>query len=360
MIFILFAIALDLLSRLFPGKVYVQDCGAITTNNQLPFISVILPCYCEEKLILKKLQNVYDTTLSSDQFEVIVGLDKSPDRTEELVRTFKEQYAYSNLRLEILANEGKSQAINRCIEIAKGSIVISIDVDTIHQNDAFRVIANRFVANERLGCLSCVPQMTEDGPENAYWKHEIRVRAFESRRGLMPVVTGWLFAVRRVAYIPVPKGVMSDDFWIPMAMGSNGWEIRQDERVIAESHQGSDDREYQRRKRVCRGGIECIRELRKRRMIKPLSRRVVLFLHKQAKWLMGFWCGVFTACTILLLFLYSLNLGLLGLMIVISGLVIVWCRKSSRYVLGSLLLPINAYIDSLRVPSSGTWKRVRS
>ncbi len=360
LLFIGSALILDLLSRVIPIRSKPRTAGESLEFSSLPFISIILPSFCEEKLIQKKLDNVYDTTYPLEKYEVIVGLDESPDRTAELVGEYREKNKRENLRLEIFPNLGKSQAVNRCVELARGDIIISIDVDTIHRPETFMNIVERFVGDEKLGGLSCVPDVGDDGSERSYWKHEIRVRALESRFGLMPIVTGWLFGVRKKAYVPIPESVMSDDFWIPMAMGSKGWKICQDERVIVKSHLGSDEREYQRRRRVCRGGMECIRELRRRRMLKPLSRRLILFLHKQSRWFLGMWLGVFTIAVAMLLTTFSTLLGVASFVLMLLFVIWMWTGKSRKYVIGSLLLPVVSYIDSIRMPVRGTWERVRS
>src|SRR5262245_38398675 len=73
-------------------------------ENELPFVSVVIPAYCEEAVIGESIRGVLD--MDYPIFEVIVVNDGSSDRTADVVRRF-----LKNKRVRLIdkkTNEGKA------------------------------------------------------------------------------------------------------------------------------------------------------------------------------------------------------------------------------------------------------------
>ncbi len=99
-------------------------------NNQPnPFISVIIPCYNEERNLEKGvLEEVYQyLDQQSYQWEVIIVNDGSTDNSRSLVEDFIQNKEY--FYLYDIAHGGKPAGVWEGIQKAKGEIVLFTDMD---------------------------------------------------------------------------------------------------------------------------------------------------------------------------------------------------------------------------------------
>lgn len=114
-----------------------------------PFVSVIIAAYNEEKVISRTVQSI----LKSDypHYEIIVVDDGSQDRTSAIVS----ENFYNNERVHLIRKEngGKSSALNRGIQKAKGDIIVAIDADTIISHQAISLLVRHFM-DEKIAAVS--------------------------------------------------------------------------------------------------------------------------------------------------------------------------------------------------------------
>jgi len=90
-----------------------------------PMVSVLIPAYCEAKVIAETLACA--TNLDYPSYEVVVVDDASTDGTKEAVRPFVES---GRVRLIAkLQNEGKAMAMNDALPCLAGEIVLVMDAD---------------------------------------------------------------------------------------------------------------------------------------------------------------------------------------------------------------------------------------
>jgi biofilm PGA synthesis N-glycosyltransferase PgaC len=90
-----------------------------------PPVSILIPAYCEEKVIAGTLRST--TAIDYPDYEVVVVDDASTDRTREIVRPFVES---GRVRLIVKEkNEGKAMAMNDAIPCLRGEIVLVMDAD---------------------------------------------------------------------------------------------------------------------------------------------------------------------------------------------------------------------------------------
>ena len=94
-----------------------------------PRISVVMPCYNEEKFIKKSIESLVDDYfLNNCELIIIDGM--STDGTQEVVQSFSKQ----GLRLRLLENKKRLQAygLNLGISKAKGEIIVRADAHCIY------------------------------------------------------------------------------------------------------------------------------------------------------------------------------------------------------------------------------------
>ncbi|MEH2056039.1 MAG: glycosyltransferase [Nostoc sp.] len=96
-------------------------------QNYLPSVSVVVPAFNEEKVILNTVYSLLRSNYPN--FNIIVVDDGSTDRTYQyLVKAFS---SHSLVYIFSKPNEGKGQALNDGIKQSKAEIIITIDADTI-------------------------------------------------------------------------------------------------------------------------------------------------------------------------------------------------------------------------------------
>lgn len=94
-------------------------------NGNTPLISVVIPLYNKEKVVLKTLYSVVKQNFAD--YEVVVVNDGSTDRSVEIVNeSFSNQV---NIRIINKSNGGVSSARNRGIQEAKGEYIAFLDAD---------------------------------------------------------------------------------------------------------------------------------------------------------------------------------------------------------------------------------------
>jgi succinoglycan biosynthesis protein ExoA len=92
-----------------------------------PLVSVIIPCYREEKTIGQLLRALRGQTYPVDRMEVVVADGLSDDRTREELGVFSQ--SFPELRLRVVDNPDRiiPAALNRAIRASKGVILLRLD-----------------------------------------------------------------------------------------------------------------------------------------------------------------------------------------------------------------------------------------
>jgi len=90
-------------------------------------ISLVIPAYNEEKLIVSSIKKVLTYMLKNKyNFEVIVVDDGSKDKTKEKVRSIKDKHVKL---LSYKPNKGKGHAVKTGMLAAKGDLLLFLDAD---------------------------------------------------------------------------------------------------------------------------------------------------------------------------------------------------------------------------------------
>lgn len=100
-----------------------------------PSVSIIVPCYNEERTIELLLNAILSQSYPTEQIEVIIADGLSTDHTREAVHDFS--LANPQLSLQIVDNPQKiiPSAINIALDHADGEIIIRLDAHSIPQEN---------------------------------------------------------------------------------------------------------------------------------------------------------------------------------------------------------------------------------
>ena len=93
--------------------------------DRYPMVTVLIPAYCEEKVITETLNGAI--SIDYPNFEVVVVDDASTDGTRDKVRPFVEAGLVRLVAKE--KNEGKAMAMNDALPCIRGEIVLVMDAD---------------------------------------------------------------------------------------------------------------------------------------------------------------------------------------------------------------------------------------
>lgn len=104
-------------------------------------LSIIVPIYNVEKYLHKCVDSILDQDLSSDEYEIILVDDGSPDKCGAIA----DEYAtnYGNVRVIHQENGGLSAARNTGIEAAKGEYIQFVDSDDYLEPNVLGKLLNR-------------------------------------------------------------------------------------------------------------------------------------------------------------------------------------------------------------------------
>ena len=92
-------------------------------------LSVVLPCYNDEKTIKPCLESLQKQTLTRKEYEIIVADDGSTDSTLEIARKFK------HLRILASRHFGRSANRNRGWKAARAGIVFFAESDAVYSEN---------------------------------------------------------------------------------------------------------------------------------------------------------------------------------------------------------------------------------
>lgn len=98
-------------------------------------ISIIIPCFNEEKYIAQCLDSVIESNYSKESMEVFVVDGQSSDKTIEIIKQYTERYSY----VKLLYNPDRivPKAMNLAINKASGDYIIRLDAHSKFPKDYF-------------------------------------------------------------------------------------------------------------------------------------------------------------------------------------------------------------------------------
>ena len=109
--------------------------------KQLPFISVVVPAYNEEKYLPRCLKALKKQTYPKERFEIIVSDNNSKDKTAEIAKN-------AGAKVYKEKQQGHVFALNNGMMRAKGEIIACTDADTEVSTNWLELIAKIFEDDE--------------------------------------------------------------------------------------------------------------------------------------------------------------------------------------------------------------------
>jgi len=177
-----------------------------------PRISLIIPCYNEEKVIRDKLNNILELDYPKDKLQVLIASESS-DATNNIVN----EYANNNIQLYAYdQRQGKTVILYNTIKHAKGEIIIFSDANVLLKNDCIKAIASNFY-DKNVGAVTGLLTISNASASSISWgesiykKYETMLRESNGKSGRVLNPDGAIFAIRKELYSPI-NPERGDDF----------------------------------------------------------------------------------------------------------------------------------------------------
>lgn len=238
-------------------------------------VTIVIPAYNEEKCIRETLGNKLALDYPKNDLEIIVVSDGSTDKTDEIVKEFKDK------RIRLLRQEtrmGKTLALNRAVKEAEGEIIVFSDANSLYSRDALEHLLSNF-SDDSVGYVTGkMIYIKDEGSAvgegcSAYMMYENFLRSSETNIGSVVGVDGGIDAVRKCLCEPM-KADQLPDFILPLKVVEKGYRVVYEKDAIIREESLTDfGDEYRMRVRVALRALKAMKEMK--HLINP--RRTGLF-----------------------------------------------------------------------------------
>ncbi|MDX1667189.1 MAG: glycosyltransferase, partial [Saprospiraceae bacterium] len=267
-------------------------------GDALPYISVLIAVYNEEKVIEAKLQSLRQQDYPSDRIQIFLGSDASTDRTNEIVERYSEDwdsFHFSPFSLR----RGKPGVLNRLAEIALAQrnaspdhVLLLTDANVILGSDTIWHLIKHFKDPQILlvDAHMQAAGLRSEGISRAEDRYLSREVALKHREGLiggsMIGPFGGCYALRSDVFEPVPEKFLVDDFFLGMKVFEKGGKaINELEAVCTEESTHSIWEEYKRKARISAGNFQNMAHFSHLWWPPVGWRAFALFSHKVLRWI---------------------------------------------------------------------------
>jgi biofilm PGA synthesis N-glycosyltransferase PgaC len=240
-------------------------------DEKLPFVSVVLAAYNEEKVIRRTLCELRRSDYPQSKFEVIAVNDGSKDRTSSILEDCAREWP--QLRVINQENTGKSSAINNGINHARGdsTVIVTMDADTLFRKATIRLLVRPFVTKTHGNRVGAVAGHVKVGNRRniltawqslEYISGICVVRMAERMLNAISIVPGACSAWSRKALAEIGgfcDDTMAEDCDATLALQRRGYKILQENNAIADTEAPETIRALaKQRKRWTYGNIQAL------------------------------------------------------------------------------------------------------
>jgi cellulose synthase/poly-beta-1,6-N-acetylglucosamine synthase-like glycosyltransferase len=226
----------------------------VRTAPITPRVTVVIAAYNEASHIEATVHNKLNQDYPPGLLDVMVVSDGSTDGTDQVLM----RLALQDARITFIRQEpraGKTAALNRLLERARGEIIVFADANSMYRPDTVRRLVAPFAdpdvgyASGRMLYVDPRGSLVGDGC-TAYMRYENALRAWESAVGSVAGVDGGVDAVRRSLYRPMQPDQLPD-FVLPLTVVEGGYRVvYAPDAVLEEETLTSESAEYRMRVRV--------------------------------------------------------------------------------------------------------------
>lgn len=268
-----------------------ENQNVYSTDDELPFVSILMSVHNEEMVIVEKIRSIYYTQYPPNKFEVIIGSDNSTDGTNRICKVYSGNYNAFHF-YQFNERQGKPAVINQLAEKANGQILIITDANVIFQPHTIFELVKHF-RNKKTGLTDSV--MTHSGitksgisvQENAYISMEVINKQREGTIwGTMMGPFGGCYAIRKEDFPVIPVNSLVDDFYVNMKILEKGKNsISSSKAFVSEDVSNNLTDEFKRKIRISTGNFQNFKRFSKLLFTRRKGLAFSFISHKILRWL---------------------------------------------------------------------------
>jgi len=154
-------------AQIFYLSTYIEKKKKIVKNPEnlelknYPTVTVAVPCYNEEKTILKTIKSLLSLDYPKDKLKIFVIDDGSKDNTWNVVQEYKDNPSVVLIRKE---NGGKHTALNLALERTDSEFFGCLDSDSLVHPQALKRIIGYFEKDPKT--MAVAPSIIVNNPKN--------------------------------------------------------------------------------------------------------------------------------------------------------------------------------------------------
>ncbi len=240
------------------GDFKARERSGTVFTDLLP-VTLIIAAYNEEAVLNEKLTNCFDLQYPPEKLEIIFVIDGSEDRSEEILKNYQ-----SVVCLNAPLRRGKTAALNRAVEVAKNTILIFSDANTMLNSRALIEIASKY-DDPKVGGVAGEKKVMKTGFTNSdegeglYWKYESMLKKLDSSLYTVVGAAGELFSIRSQLYEKLDEKIILDDFVLSMRINLKGYTVKYAETAYAMELPSENVQEELKRKiRISAGAFQAM------------------------------------------------------------------------------------------------------
>lgn len=198
-----------------------KNIPEIEWPEKLPKISLIVPCYNEEKTILDKIKDIERLEYPRELLEIVFVDGGSTDNTVNILRSnTKDEY----VKILISPKNGKINQLNYAFSKISGEIIVNTDVDSLLSRHSLKWIAAEFNVSNEVAVVGayCRPSKTLE-IEKYYWAAQNKSRFMENDAWASSIVVAPCYAFKRTLLSSFPDDVVADDVYIAYLANTLGY-----------------------------------------------------------------------------------------------------------------------------------------
>lgn len=230
-----------------------------------PFVSIIVPTYNEEKVIIKRIINLIDLDYPKNKYEILIVDSGSTDNTRRSVSQFILDYMEIDPKINIILEEerkGKASAINLGKSLSNGEIILVTDANAIFTTNVLKEMMPHFL-RENVGAVGGQYKVTNvdtdlSASNQFYWDIEYLMRLGESKLYSACLFHGEINSWRK-NLVEADISIVSEDLDMALQIRELGYKIvYEPNAVVYEPSPMTPREQIIQRKKNCIGTIKCI------------------------------------------------------------------------------------------------------
>jgi len=188
---------------------------------ELPFVSVVVPCYNERSQIAAKYHDLREQDYPKDRLELVFADGGSEDGSLEVLGW--EIKNDPTVRVIECPEKGKVNQLNHVLPQLKGEIVVNTDVDGRMSPTTLSALVAEFGRGDDVAVVGAYvyPANTLD-VDQCYWASQNRARFMESDAWTTSIVIAVCYAFRRSFLAAFPPDVVADDIYVAFEANTRG------------------------------------------------------------------------------------------------------------------------------------------